>query len=161
MIFIGMFCSFGFPVCITELASRRNAKVRAIAARSQYHNLISSSFVMHNADTSIKKNDVGCKPGWQSPLRWRIFLVGQLYEYSHLEFSLTTNLFASAFYVRLVSTDCTSWLGFRHYCRIVAIAHFRPLLQRKALWCRSRRNLPHFVDVCGLSCLTVVSPLSA
>jgi cytochrome c oxidase subunit 3 len=28
-----------------------------------------------------------------------IFLVGQLYEYTHLEFGLTTNLFASAFYV--------------------------------------------------------------
>jgi len=38
---------------------------------------------------------------WLALPRWRevIFLVGQLYEYSHLEFSLTTNLFASAFYV--------------------------------------------------------------
>ena len=28
-----------------------------------------------------------------------IFLTGQVYEYSHLEFGLTTNLYASAFYV--------------------------------------------------------------
>lgn len=63
--------------------------------------LISSSFVMHNADTAIKKNDVSGMRTWLAitAAMGIIFLVGQMYEYSHLEFGLTTNLFASAFYV--------------------------------------------------------------
>lgn len=63
--------------------------------------LISSSFVMHNADVAIKKNDVLGMQTWLAftAAMGGIFLVGQLYEYSHLEFGLTTNLFASAFYV--------------------------------------------------------------
>jgi cytochrome c oxidase subunit 3 len=63
--------------------------------------LISSSFVIHNADTAIKKNDVLGMRTWLAitAAMGAIFLVGQLYEYSNLEFGLTTNLFASAFYV--------------------------------------------------------------
>jgi cytochrome c oxidase subunit 3 len=64
-------------------------------------NLITSSFVIHNADTAIKKNDVQGMRIWLgiTALMGSIFLVGQVYEYTHLEFGLTTNLFASAFYV--------------------------------------------------------------
>ena len=63
--------------------------------------LIASSFVMHNADTAIKKNDVLGMQTWLAitAAMGGIFLVGQLYEYTHLEFGLTTNVFASAFYV--------------------------------------------------------------
>jgi cytochrome c oxidase subunit 3 len=63
--------------------------------------LISSSFVIHNADTAIKKNDVSGMRTWLAitAAMGAIFLGGQLYEYSNLEFGLTTNLFASAFYV--------------------------------------------------------------
>lgn len=63
--------------------------------------LISSSFVMHKGQSAIKKNDVKGLRLWFAitAIMGAIFLVGQLYEYSHLEFSLTTNLFASAFYV--------------------------------------------------------------
>lgn len=63
--------------------------------------LISSSFVMHNADTAIKKNDVTGMRTWMAitAAMGIIFLSGQIYEYSHLEFGLKTNLFASAFYV--------------------------------------------------------------
>lgn len=63
--------------------------------------LIASSFVMHKADVAIKKNDVLGMQTWLAftAAMGGIFLVGQLYEYSHLEFGLTTNLFASAFYV--------------------------------------------------------------
>jgi cytochrome c oxidase subunit III len=64
-------------------------------------NLISSSFVIHNADTAIKNNDVKGMQKWFAitAVMGIIFLCGQVYEYSHLEFGLTTNLFASAFYV--------------------------------------------------------------
>jgi cytochrome c oxidase subunit 3 len=63
--------------------------------------LISSSFVIHNADTAIKKNDVKGLQKWFAitAAMGAIFLAGQLYEYFHLEFGLTTNLFASTFYV--------------------------------------------------------------
>lgn len=63
--------------------------------------LIGSSFVIHNADTAIKKNDVKGLQLWFgiTAAMGAVFLVGQLYEYFHLEFGLTTNLFASTFYV--------------------------------------------------------------
>ncbi|MFM7408350.1 MAG: heme-copper oxidase subunit III [Cuspidothrix sp.] len=63
--------------------------------------LIASSFIMHNADTAIKKNDTKAMQMWLAitALMGVIFLGGQIYEYAHLEFGLTTNLFASSFYV--------------------------------------------------------------
>jgi cytochrome c oxidase subunit III len=63
--------------------------------------LIASSFVIHNADTSIKKNDVKGLRLWFgiTALMGAVFLFGQLYEYFHLEFGLRTNLYASTFYV--------------------------------------------------------------
>lgn len=63
--------------------------------------LISSSFVMHQGQAAIKKNDVSGLRFWFgiTALMGAVFLAGQLYEYFHLEFGLTTNLFASSFYV--------------------------------------------------------------
>jgi len=62
--------------------------------------LISSSFVMHQGQAAIKKNDVSGLRFWFgiTALMGAVFLAGQLYEYFHLEFGLTTNLFASSFY---------------------------------------------------------------
>ena len=62
--------------------------------------LVTSSFVMHKGQDAIKKNDV---PGLQlwfgiTAVMGIIFLIGQMYEYFHLEMGLTTNLFASSFY---------------------------------------------------------------
>jgi cytochrome c oxidase subunit III len=63
--------------------------------------LISSSFVIHQADAAIKKNDVAGLRRWFAitALMGIMFLGGQIYEYLHLEFGLRTNLFASTFYV--------------------------------------------------------------
>ena len=57
--------------------------------------------MIHNADSAIKKNDVKGMQMWFgiTALMGIVFLFGQAYEYSHLEFGLTTNLYASAFYV--------------------------------------------------------------
>ena len=62
--------------------------------------LIASSFVMHKGQEEIKKNNVSGLRLWFgiTAAMGAVFLVGQLYEYAHLEFNLTTNLFASAFY---------------------------------------------------------------
>ncbi|MFS8885883.1 cytochrome c oxidase subunit 3 [Synechococcus sp. H70.2] len=63
--------------------------------------LLSSSWVIHQAKPAIQANNVKGLRLWfaLTALMGAIFLAGQLYEYSHLEFGLTTNLFASAFYV--------------------------------------------------------------
>lgn len=63
--------------------------------------LIASSFVMHQGDVAIKKNDVAGLRFWYAITAFMgaAFLAGQAYEYAHLEFGLTTNIFASAFYV--------------------------------------------------------------
>jgi cytochrome c oxidase subunit 3 len=63
--------------------------------------LISSSFVIHQADAAVKKNDIRGLQLWfgLTALMGIIFLCGQVYEYSHLEFGLRNNIFASTFYV--------------------------------------------------------------
>jgi cytochrome c oxidase subunit III len=63
--------------------------------------LIASSFIMHNAEPAVKKNDVKGMQFWFgiTAAMGAVFLVGQLYEYFHLEFGLRTNLYASTFYV--------------------------------------------------------------
>lgn len=63
--------------------------------------LVASSFVMHKGQSAIRKNDVSGLKVWfgLTALMGTIFLVGQAYEYLHLEFGLKTNIFASFFYV--------------------------------------------------------------
>ena len=63
--------------------------------------LISSSFVMHQGQSAIRKNDVAGLQRWFgiTALMGITFLAGQMYEYFHLEMGLTTNLFSSCFYV--------------------------------------------------------------
>lgn len=63
--------------------------------------LLSSSFVIHQADVAIKQNDQKGLRQWFliTMAMGATFLAGQLYEYNHLEFTLQTNLFASTFYV--------------------------------------------------------------
>ncbi|MEB3173915.1 MAG: heme-copper oxidase subunit III [Cyanobacteriota bacterium] len=63
--------------------------------------LIASSFVMHQGQVAIKKNDNAGLQRWfgLTALMGILFLSGQVYEYFHLQMGLTTNLFASCFYV--------------------------------------------------------------
>lgn len=63
--------------------------------------LISSSFIMHKGQDEIKKNNLSGLQLWFgiTAAMGIVFLMGQLYEYYHLEMGLTTNLYASAFYV--------------------------------------------------------------
>jgi cytochrome c oxidase subunit 3 len=76
--------------------------------------LISSSFVIHQADTAVKKDDVKGLRLWfaLTALMGIVFLCGQLYEYNHLEFGLKTNIFASTFYV------LTGFHGLHVFCGI-------------------------------------------
>lgn len=63
--------------------------------------LVSSSFVIHQGDVAIKKNDVKGLRLWYglTVLMGAIFLGGQVYEYLNLGYGLSTNVFSSCFYV--------------------------------------------------------------
>lgn len=102
MIFLGLFAAYltfraVAPVWPPEGTPERELLLPGINTLI----LISSSFVIHNADTAIKKNNVAGLRIWflATAIMGAIFLAGQVYEYSHLEFGLKTNLYASTFYV--------------------------------------------------------------
>lgn len=102
MIFLGLFVAYlTFRLVAPSWPPEGTPKLELLLPGINTLILISSSFVIHQADTAVKKDNV---PGLQ---RWflitaimgAIFLAGQIYEYSHLEFGLTTNIFASTFFV--------------------------------------------------------------
>jgi cytochrome c oxidase subunit 3 len=102
MIFVGMFGAYlAFRSTLPSWPPEGTPELELLLPGVNTIILISSSFVIHNADTAIKKNDVAGMRTWLAitAAMGAIFLAGQLYEYSNLEFGLTTNLFASAFYV--------------------------------------------------------------
>lgn len=102
MIFLGLFAALliyrsMLPVWPPEGTPERELIIPAINTLI----LVASSFVMHRGQSAIKENDVSGLRLWFgiTALMGAIFLAGQVYEYGHLEFGLTTNLFASCFYV--------------------------------------------------------------
>ncbi|PIG92610.1 heme-copper oxidase subunit III [Gloeocapsopsis sp. IPPAS B-1203] len=118
MIFFGMFGAYlAFRSVLPSWPPEGTPELELLLPGVNTIILISSSFVMHNADTAIKKNDVGGMRTWLAitAAMGAIFLAGQLYEYSNLEFGLTTNLFASAFYV------LTGFHGLHVFIGLVAI----------------------------------------
>lgn len=102
MIFLGLFAAYltfraVAPVWPPEGTPERELLLPGINTAI----LIASSFVIHNGDAAVKKNDVAGLRLWFAitAIMGAIFLAGQVYEYSHLEFGLKTNLYASTFYV--------------------------------------------------------------
>jgi len=63
--------------------------------------LVTSIFVMHEGQKALKQDNIQGLQKWFgiTAAMGAVFLAGQVYEYSHAEFSLTTNLLASCFYV--------------------------------------------------------------
>ena len=102
MIFLGLFIAYlAFRSMAPEWPPAGTPKLDLMLPGINTVILLGSSLVIHQADTAIKKNDVKGLQLWfgLTALMGIIFLGGQLYEYSHLEFGLRTNLFASTFYV--------------------------------------------------------------
>ena len=101
MIFLGLFSAYlAFRLMAPDWPPEGTPELEVLLPGVNTLILISSSFVIHRADTSIKKNDVGGMRFWfgLTALMGAIFLGGQVYEYSNLEFGLTANQFASTFY---------------------------------------------------------------
>jgi cytochrome c oxidase subunit 3 len=101
MIFMGLFASFLiYRLMMPVWPPAGTPELELLLPGINTFILVSSSFVMHMGQKAIKEDN-------QSGLRlWfgitaamgATFLSGQLYEYSHMEFGLTTNIFASSFY---------------------------------------------------------------
>ncbi|MEC4891489.1 MAG: heme-copper oxidase subunit III [Oscillatoria sp. PMC 1051.18] len=101
MIFLGLFAAFSIYKVMYPEFPPEGTELELLLPGINTIVLISSSFVMHKGQSAIKNNDNKGLQVWfaLTALMGAIFLAGQLYEYSHLEFGLTTNLFASCFYV--------------------------------------------------------------
>lgn len=102
MIFLGLFAAYlTFKLVNPEWPPEGTPELELLLPGVNTLILISSSFVIHKADTDIKQNNVQGMRLWFgiTAAMGAIFLVGQIYEYSNLEFGLTSNLFASTFYV--------------------------------------------------------------
>lgn len=102
MIFLGLFCAFLiYRSVMPAWPPEGTPELELLLPGINTFILISSSFVMHKGQDAIKKNDVSGLKLWFTitAAMGGIFLLGQLYEYFHLEFGLTTNLFASCFFV--------------------------------------------------------------
>ena len=99
MIFLGLFSAF--LIYHTMIPEFRNVELELLLPGINTIILVASSFVMHKGQTAIKNNDNSGLKLWFgiTALMGAIFLVGQIYEYTHAEFGLTTNLFASCFYI--------------------------------------------------------------
>lgn len=102
MIFMGLFVAYlTFRAVTPDWIPEGTSDLELLLPSINTLILISSSFVIHQADTAIKKNDVAGLQKWflATAVMGVTFLFGQIYEYFHLEFGLKTNLFASTFYV--------------------------------------------------------------
>ncbi len=102
MIFMGLFGAYlVFRATLPVFPPEGTPELELLLPGVNTFILISSSFVIHNADTAIKKNNLRGMQIWFAitAAMGILFLCGQVYEYTHLEFGLTTNIFASAFYV--------------------------------------------------------------
>ena len=102
MIFMGLFVAYlTFRAVTPTWMPEGTPRLELLLPGINTAILVSSSFVINRANTAIKKNDVAGLQKWfkATAIMGVIFLMGQLYEYFHLEFGLKTNLFASTFYV--------------------------------------------------------------
>ncbi len=102
MIFMGLFIAYlTFRLMAPSWPPEGTERLELLLPGINTAILISSSFVIHQADSAIKKNNVSGLRLWfaATTVMGAIFLAGQLYEYFHLGFGLKTNIFASTFFV--------------------------------------------------------------
>jgi cytochrome c oxidase subunit III len=119
MLFLGLFAAYlTFRTVATSWPPAGTPELEILLPGINTIILVSSSFVIHQADAAIKRDDIKSVRWWflATFIMGAIFLCGQVYEYNHLEFGLTTNLFASTFYV------LTGFHGFHVFVGLTIIA---------------------------------------
>ncbi|CAD5913368.1 MULTISPECIES: cytochrome c oxidase subunit 3 [Planktothrix] len=101
MIFLGLFSAYLIYRAMSPVWPPEGTERELLLPAINTVVLISSSFVMNQGAIAIKKNDSAGLRNWfvATAIMGLAFLAGQAYEYSQLEFGLTTNLYASCFYV--------------------------------------------------------------
>ncbi len=102
MIFLGLFAAYStFRLVAESWPPVGTPHLEVLLPGINTLVLISSSFVIHKADVAVKKDNVpGLRLWFLATIALGvIFLAGQVYEYTHLEFGLKSNLYASTFYV--------------------------------------------------------------
>lgn len=101
MIFLGLFAAYLTFRAVSSLPEDQMPELELILPGINTLILISSSFIIHQAEDSIKENDIKGVQKWfgLSALLGIVFLCGQVFEYTNLDFGLTDNIFASTFYV--------------------------------------------------------------
>lgn len=101
MIFLGMFSAYLIYRAMSEQWPPEGIERELLLPGINTLILISSSFVMNRGNKAIKNDDQAGLKTWfaATAIMGTIFLAGQIYEYSNLEFGLTTNLYTSCFYV--------------------------------------------------------------
>jgi cytochrome c oxidase subunit III len=101
LMFGSLFATYLFMRGITSQWPPEGTEVELLLPTINTIMLVSSSFVIHLGDTAIKKNDVKGLRLWYgvTALMGAVFLGGQVYEYLHLGYGLTTNIFSNCFYL--------------------------------------------------------------
>lgn len=102
MLFVGLFVAYGaFRVVAESWPPVGTPELERLLPGINTIILLSSSFVIHQADLAVKRGDIGGVRKWfgLTMMMGIIFLSGQVYEYQHLEFGLTSNLFGSTFFI--------------------------------------------------------------
>ncbi len=101
MIFFGLFAAYLIFKAMAPVWPPEGVERELVLPGINTAILISSSFVMNKGNAAIKKNDVSGLRTWlaATAIMGAIFLAGQAYEYAHLAYGLTTNLYASSFFV--------------------------------------------------------------
>ncbi len=151
MLFVGLFVAYlTFRSVATSWPPEGTPKLEVLLPAVNTVILVSSSFVIHQADIAIKKDNIKAVRWWFAAtfIMGAVFLAGQIYEYQHLEFGLTTNLFASTFYV------LTGFHGFHVFVGLMIIASvglrsLKPgaFLEGKHYGIEAASIYWHFVDV--------------
>jgi len=119
MLFMGLFAAYlTFRLMATDWPPAGTPELEILLPGVNTLILVSSSFVIHQADIAIKKNNVKAVRWWflATLIMGATFLGGQIYEYNHLEFGLTSNLFGSTFYV------LTGFHGFHVFVGLILIS---------------------------------------
>lgn len=102
MLFVGLFTAYlAFRAIAPEWPPEGTEKLEILLPGVNTIILVSSSFVIHQADHAIKENHLKAVQLWflATFVMGAIFIAGQIYEYQHLGFGFTTNVFASTFFV--------------------------------------------------------------